>query len=198
MLLAARRSSRKIRSVEGKGGPGCEPGSFSGEVVKEIWKPVVGFEGLYEVSSQGRVRNAIGRVLKPRWLTNTSGNRYARQNLCRAGVVKDHYIHALMLEAFVGPRPPGFEAAHLDGDSMRNVLSNLQWKSAQGNADDRVRHGTTTRGELNPMAQLSESTVRAIRADAAAGIPNRVIAQNYRMRTHNVTRIVKRLRWAHI
>lgn len=166
--------------------------------MKERWKPVVGFEGLYEVSDQGRVRNRHGKVLKPRWLTNTSGNRYARYSLCHDGVIKDAYVHALVLEAFVGPRPKDFEGAHLDGDSTRNVLGNLEWKSAQGNADDRVRHGTTTRGERNPMAQLCERDVLEIRAQAAAGVPRRDIAARLGTRTYNVTRIIERQRWAHI
>lgn len=166
--------------------------------MKERWKLVVGFEGRYEVSDQGRVRNREGRVLKPRWLVNTSGNRYARYSLCREGAIKDCYVHALILEAFVGPRPPGFEGAHLDGDSTHNALSNLKWKSPQGNADDRVRHGTTTKGERNPMARLSARDVLAIRAEADEGIPRREIAAKRGIGTYDVTRIVMRQRWAHI
>jgi hypothetical protein len=51
-------------------------------------------------------------------------------------------VHALVLSAFVGPRPPGLEIRHLDGNPRHNDLSNLAYGTTSENARDRVRHGT--------------------------------------------------------
>lgn len=73
------------------------------------------------------------------------------------------YVHHLILEAFVGPCPPGLECCHGDGDGTNNALGNLRWDTHQENAQDRVRHGTSDKGERNPGAKLTDEQVRDIR-----------------------------------
>ncbi len=119
----------------------------------EEWRPVVGWEPYYEISSRGRVR-AIPRVcirrngspmpiaerlLKP-YRTPPMG--YLAVKLKADGRKVGYRIHVLVLEAFVGPRPEGFVACHADGDHDNNVPSNLRWDTQQGNIDDLRRHGT--------------------------------------------------------
>lgn len=50
------------------------------------------------------------------------------------------FVHRLVLEAFVGPCPPGMQCRHLDGNSLNNRLSNLCWGTPKENLDDAVRH----------------------------------------------------------
>ncbi|KRD36826.1 hypothetical protein ASE27_10240 [Oerskovia sp. Root918] len=112
------------------------------------WRPVVGFEGAYEVSDRGRVRsldrldsrgNRIrGRVLRA--ATKRSGHQHL--SLCVDGKGITLLVHRMVLEAFVGPAPEGMEACHSDGDPANNALSNLRWDSRSENTLDRVRHGT--------------------------------------------------------
>lgn len=119
----------------------------------EIWKPVVGYEGLYEVSSQGRARSldrvvattkgrgtkrVKGKVLAP--FTDKDG--YQRINLCKDSKKKQVAIHRLVLESFVGPRPEGHEACHNNGKPKDNRVENLRWDSVSNNSLDKVRHGT--------------------------------------------------------
>ncbi len=175
---------------------------------KEKWLPVVGYEGLYEVSDQGRVRSLLrrdrknrhvhGRVLKPRSTTNTSGNKYLRVQLCLDGTNRDYYIHALVLESFVGARPQGCVAAHEDNDGTNNTPSNLSWKTQQGNADDRVRHGNTTKGEKNPMARLTAQDAVRIRDLAVQGYSQSVIAKQVGTVQAQVWRIIHKKQWAHV
>lgn len=104
---------------------------------KEAWRPVPGVEP-YEVSNMGRVRNGeTGRVLKP-WKTQSNSREYWRIVLKR----KKHRVHILVLTAFIGPRPPGHECAHHNGDSLDNRLCNLRWATPQENRADGERHGT--------------------------------------------------------
>ncbi|WP_082946294.1 NUMOD4 motif-containing HNH endonuclease [Mycobacterium sp. E1747] len=107
----------------------------------EQWRPVLGFEGLYEVSDRGRVRSLItGKVVKPH-VGNQRG--HLRISLKQhAGPYKGLYVHRLVLEAFVEPFRKGMECRHLDGDPTNNRLENLRWGTQSENNLDRVKHGT--------------------------------------------------------
>lgn len=118
----------------------------------EVWKPIAGHEGRYEVSDAGRVRSLDrvvmrnnGRPLKRRGqlLKPFKGDAYDHQ-VVSLGSRDRHYLHTLVLEAFVGPRPTEgrWEACHNDGNPLNNALSNLRWDTASANQRDRRAHGT--------------------------------------------------------
>lgn len=119
-------------------------------MAEEIWKPVVGYEGSYEVSDLGRVRSLDrvvvtrrgprryrGRLLKLTY----PGAGYPAVQLLKVGVARTGLVHHLVLAAFVGPRPPGMEACHYDDDKTNGQLSNLRYASRSENTLDRVRNG---------------------------------------------------------
>ena len=120
----------------------------------EHWLPIPGYEGLYEVSDQGRVKSLDrmrpfqdgyrpirGRVLKP-WQPK-AGSRlgYWSVLLSRDGAVKHRAIHSLVAEAFIGPRPEGMHVCHDDGDLHNNRVENLRYDTPSENSRDVVRHG---------------------------------------------------------
>lgn len=111
----------------------------------EEWRPIPGFEGLYEVSSLGRVRSLHrrnpGRLLRTR-IQVKSGIPYEAIALSRAGQNVAKYTYSLVASAFLGTRPSGLVVRHLDGDSLNNHLSNLAYGTPSENARDAVRHGT--------------------------------------------------------
>ena len=106
--------------------------------MSEKWLPAVGYEGLYEVSSIGRVRSLDkiqyckdgraprllrGRVRK----LQTHPRGHLMVNLYAAdGNAKMEKVHRLVLEAFVGPNPPGLECCHNNGDPSDNRVENLR------------------------------------------------------------------------
>ena len=114
----------------------------------EEWRPVVGFEGSYEVSNLGRVRsldrldargNQIrGRVL--RLAAQRSGHLHL--GLWADGKERRTFVHRLVLAAFVGPRPVGAEALHGNGRPDDNRVENLRWGTPSENQLDSVAHGT--------------------------------------------------------
>lgn len=118
----------------------------------EEWRPVVGWEGVYEVSDGGRVRSLDrtvvfrdgrrafyrGKTLKPR----VDENGYHRYTLSLAKKRRQDRAHTLVLVAFVGPRPDGLEGCHNDGNPGNNRLDNLRWGTRSSNAKDRVMHRT--------------------------------------------------------
>lgn len=116
------------------------------DTIQERWLPVPGFEGKYDVSDQGRVRSWVTRgVPKPHVLSDVPKNGYGHPicALYQEHTQRSlHSVHALVLLAFVGPRPDGMLTRHLDGDPTNNHLSNLVYGTPSENAMDAVRHGT--------------------------------------------------------
>ena len=120
-------------------------------MTKEIWKPVKGYEGLYEVSNLGNVRSldrevekSNGQVCKYRGkeiAKTPQVGGYLRTRLSIKGKSSTPLIHRLVLEAFVGECPEGMETRHLDGDPTNNQLSNLSWGTSQENKWDTVAMG---------------------------------------------------------
>jgi hypothetical protein len=107
--------------------------------MEEIWKPIPGYEGLYEVSSHGRVRTfrrkANGRLLKP----GKASHGYFTVALGRG---KSCTLHSLVTAAFLGPKPVGYEVLHIDGSRTNNCVSNLRYGTRRDNILDAVAHGT--------------------------------------------------------
>ena len=118
----------------------------------EQWKPVHGYEGIYEVSSHGRVRSldrtvtySDGRVCRRKGkILRTTLDKYGYKvvGLCNQGRQKTRTVHSLVAEAFIGTRPEGMEVCHNDGSKTNNHVDNLRYGTSRENALDRLRHGT--------------------------------------------------------
>jgi len=108
-----------------------------------IWKDVVGYEGLYEVSDLGNVRslnyNKTGRIQELAYYINKSG--YIVATLHNKGKQKGEYVHRLVLKAFEGVQDD-LECCHNDGDPSNNNISNLRWDTHRNNNLDKRNHGT--------------------------------------------------------
>ena len=101
--------------------------------IKEEWKPVEGYEGLYEVSNLGQVRsysNRHGGLLKyPKLLKIdvSSGTGYGCVTLCKNNKVKRVPIHRLVALAFI-PNPNNYPCVnHKDEIRTNNKVDNLEW-----------------------------------------------------------------------
>jgi hypothetical protein len=159
----------------------------------ETWKSVVGYEGFYEVSNAGQIRNILTGKLKK--FTHDKQKRRPFVGLWRNNKLRIIYPHKAVLEAFVGPRPQGMEACHNNGDPFDNRLENLRWDTTRNNQLDRIKHGTSNRGERCATAKLTEAQVRAILVDTRL---QREIAADYGVRENTISRIKSGKRWSHI
>lgn len=147
----------------------------------EQWRPVVGYEGHYEVSDHGRVRS-LDRIAP---YGNTTRRRrgtirktrpapkggHLMLNLTREKTIRGAYVHRLVLEAFVGPCPDGMEACHHDDDPTNNHLSNLRWDTRGANLKDRYRNGY-----VHPNSRKT----RCIRGHELSGANLRVFPDGHR------------------
>lgn len=104
----------------------------------EEWKHVRNYEGYYQVSNLGRAKGHRGQIL----VGSEAGDGYRKIALCKPGFPNEHrYIHHLVLETFVSPRPEGMEACHGNFNRADNRLSNLRWGTHSENQMDNVRAG---------------------------------------------------------
>ena len=122
------------------------------DYTEEKWLPVVGYEGLYEVSDQGRVKSLEKKVVYKDGRVRTQPERIRDPKFgsnWRPSLKMVHpdkpdrslQIHRMVLEAFVGPCPEGMETLHYDDNPENNSLENLRWGTRSENQIDRVRNG---------------------------------------------------------
>ncbi len=177
---------------------------------EEQWKPVLGYEGYYEVSSLGRVRSldrsipsSIGSLVrvKGKMLTPCTVNRrYAMVILSAPGKKRNRTVHSIVAEAFIGPRPDGAVVNHIDGVKKNNVPSNLEYVTQKQN----IRHAIDTglrvaaKGEGHYRSNLKESDIVAIRSAFASGVMGTVLAAQYGISNKGISQICRRKSWAHV
>lgn len=176
---------------------------------EEEWRAIPGYEGLYEVSNLGRIKNARpistrkrhpenqrrgGRIM----LQSVNRDGYHVIKLCKDGMAKLFRVHSLVLHAFIGPSLQGMVCNHLDGNRTNNVVGNLEWTTPAGNRTHTVHLGRQARGERHPQARLTAAQVLEIRRLASEGKPWKVLAQHYNVYPSTIRRIVVRLAWTHL
>lgn len=184
----------------------------------EIWNPIPSAPN-YEASDAGRIRSlgwVVARGRKNKGFFNKPGRVIATKLRLRKGkpicctvmisVEQKIYcrrVHRLVLEAFRGPCPDGFEGCHNDGNPQNNSLSNLRWDTKSANHADAVKHGTfrddfRKHGEQHHKAMFSESQILEIRdAEGYRGICAR-LAEKHGCSTQTIYRIRHRLAWKHV
>jgi hypothetical protein len=179
------------------------PDGESGGGEPERWLPVPapGFEDLYEVSDLGRVRSLPRRtasgVRGGRVLGFHVGNTgYPVVMLYRNNVPVRRHVHSLVLGAFAGPCPPDQEALHGPAGPLVAALSNLSWGTRERNmGPDRVRDGTSNRGERQGRHKLTWAAVAEIRRRAAAGEPKMHLAREFGVSASNIRSVVSGETW---
>lgn len=111
------------------------------------WASIEGYEGLYEVSADGRVRTVPhvtnGHTVRQRYLKIAAYNsqRYAAVRLYKDGKPKDYKVHRLVAKAFV-PNPKNKpQVNHIDGNKLNNSASNLEWCTQAENNRHAIDNG---------------------------------------------------------
>lgn len=96
----------------------------------EIWKPIEGFNGVYDVSDHGRVRSHFREGGIRKMHAKSSG--YVQVNLYRDGGYKHVFVHRLVATAFLGPSE--LDINHKDGNKLNNCAENLEYVTQRENS----------------------------------------------------------------
>jgi len=164
---------------------------------EEEWRPVVGWKGIYEVSSEGRVRNALARsgskVGRLRKLRPDQRGGYLHVLLKRQGRLKLCYVHVLVAEAFIGPRKKGVEVDHIDGVRTNNARHNLQYVTHAENVRLAAVQGAYA--GRRPQAKITAKDVVRIRKMWKRGRTNREIGVAFKLGYKAVSDVVHRRSW---
>lgn len=171
----------------------------------EEWKPVVGYEGLYEVSSLGCVKS-IERIVQGRWgltkrkehvLTkHINRNKKYQVRLSKNGIKKNFEVAVLVAEAFLGPRPFGLCVLHGPLGGLNNSVTNLSYGSYQQNAGpDRERDNTLLKGETHPQHIRKNKDIDAIKNAYARGETQVSIAKRLGTSQGYISNIIRKRIW---
>lgn len=168
--------------------------------MQELWKDIAGFEGLYQVSSCGRVKSlkrkgvSQDRIRKP-----TPFKGYMRLNLRRDGKYIPMKVHRLVCEAFHG-KPPfeGAEVNHIDGDKSNNNDWNLEWNTHANNMNHALAAKLIAIGEKN-SSKLTEFEVLEIRRLYTTGdYTMRDLSSLFKVNCSTIYNIVRYKKWAYL
>jgi len=170
------------------------------------YRDVEGFPG-YRVGSDGSVWSCLDAhpgkgecgILTSEWRRLRPVRLHAGHllvRLSRKGKQTNRSVHTLVLETFVGPRPPGMEACHFpDRNPANNRLDNLRWDTALANKADMVIHGTRCTGVKNGRAKLNPWLAKMVRRLHAKGMSRQNIADLFGVGLSTIARVINNEMW---
>lgn len=172
----------------------------------EIWRDVIGFEGIYQVSNYGKIRSldrvdARGRKRYAKEIAlSFSGDGYGRVGLHKNKKRYKFLVHRLVAQCFLESIEGKDEVNHIDGIKSNNHVTNLEWC----NRHDNIRHSFDNnlvrreRGENLYNAKLSAEKVIEARKMYAQGVPLSHIAKIYEVNEKTITLAIKKKSWTHV
>ena len=134
----------------------------------------------YEISETGEVRNIETSRIHS---TRLNGNYFkiTIHNITR-------YVHVLLMQAHIGPKPSGFVVRHLDGNPLNNSVLNLVYGTYTQNRHDMIKHGTYER-------KLTFRKVRIIRGLSKCGFTNKRLSELFNVHNSLISKIINGTKW---
>ena len=140
--------------------------------MEEIWKPITDYEGLYEISSMGRVKSIERKVYNPGVIGDgnyrTVPERIRKPNIMKGyrcvSLIKNKKhkvfrIHRLVIEHFMGQAPsPEYQVNHIDGDKSNNCVENLEWVTPKENTLHAIENGLRHNPNEETKKKMGEAT----------------------------------------
>ena len=160
--------------------------------MKEIWKDIKGYEGLYQVSNYGRIKSFVGwdgkkyvkreKMLNPYIQKTNTNSTYYRNvvKLKKNKKSKDMKVHRLVAEAFI-PNPNDYPIInHKDGNPLNNNVNNLEWCTQKQNVEHAIENELTI-NKINTIDRedMLEMLNKGLRYEEIAKILNIAVGTVY-------------------
>ena len=169
----------------------------------ETWAQFPGYEGPYEVSSEGRFRRVIGGkgAIAGRMITNRrlSTKGYVVVEVSRGDIKARFLAHQVVATAFLGAAPPGHFVNHKDGNEQNNSVGNLEWATPAENNRHAFETGLMRPhfGTENGRARLTEAQVIEIRR--LKGVAGQAkLASRYGVAKSTIQWVQNGRNWSHV
>lgn len=161
------------------------------------WKTCDTLQGFYEVSNDGFIRRikdikyrpVTGKFLVPQVFR--CGHLNVKITI--GGICVRHYVHAIVAEAFIGPRPAKLVINHKDGNPANNKVDNLEYVTQKENV-----HHARKMGRCNQNFVLTEDQARHIKQLMANGMREIEVVRLLGIKRHFVNTIRMGKSWAHV
>lgn len=172
------------------------------------WKPVKGYEGLYEVSDTGLIKALYKRVdtgkCHREWVehilhTAEDSFGYLRTSLAKNGVNRTVKVHRIVAETFI-PNPNNLpQVNHIDGNKQNNRVGNLEWCTQSQNMKHACQMGLKSlKGEKNPAHKLIKGDVEFIRKNYTPRhheLGTIGLAKRFGVHRKTISRIITQSHW---
>lgn len=174
--------------------------------MKEIWKPVNGFVGVYEVSNLGRVRRICagrGSKIGIKKL-NPSKTGYVLVNLSKKNTQKIKTVHSLVAKAFISNKKNKPCINHIDSNPSNNHVSNLEWCTHLENMQHASRQRRLNvphlkaRGKNNFGGITKEKVLEIRKLWLLDKKPQREIASIYKVSRQTINNIINKKAWGYV
>lgn len=182
---------------------------------QEIWKPVVGFEGYYEISSIGRLKS-VKRSYEVNGRWNKTHIRHMEEKLYKPYMAKTGYwdvfihlhgrhrqsIHRMVAKAFIpNPGNKGY-VNHINSIRTDNRVGNLEWVTHQENMMHGYLHGSlripASVGQDNGRAVLTNEQVLEIRKLYKEGMRPKQLIEKYQLKKATLEGVIYNTKWKHL
>lgn len=178
--------------------------------IDEIWLPVVGFEGSYEISSFGRIQSCTRKILtKHGYYIPVKGQAlkpkldkygYPHIGLCVSRKTKWYTIHRLVAIHYILNPDNKPQVNHIDGNKQNNHMDNLEWCTGRENHEHAaitgLRDNVPRRGEKSNLAKLNQIQVDEIRRDYNKKTCNlECLSNRYGVAVSTISVIINHITW---
>lgn len=151
--------------------------------MKEVWKDIEGYEGLYQVSNLGRIKRVeTDRILKA---CKDKGG-YLRVNLSKNSVTSTNTLHRLVAEAFIPNTDNKPEVNHIDEDKTNNSINNLEWSTRKYNLNHGTRNKRISKTQSIPIIATNIKT-----GESTEFYGTNDCARHLGLYSSNITRVLK-------
>lgn len=176
--------------------------------MKEIFKPIKGFEGLYEISNHGRVYSVVRKSERKRQggetFLRSEGGKFLSQSFDSHGYLhvclynnrlkKQKCIHRLVAETFITNKNNKPQVNHIDGNKENNHVDNLEWVTS---SEDAI-HSERVLGRQRGHRILCPEKVREIRKLRAGGMLMKDIGEEFGVHESTISNVLNGNRWGSV